>query len=245
MKFEFRIGSIPVTVHGSFFLVIAFLGFGREGDGQLHPVALAQWIVVAFIGVLLHELGHALVGRSFGLVPKIDLIGFGGLTSWIGSERRALEAPKRIAISLAGPFTGIAIGLATFALIRMRGGLSPFASLFALDTPWTPLAVDIAWVNAGWGVFNLLPILPLDGGNVLFQSLRWFTHGGGERAARLISCGVAALGGLWALAVGWVFPAIFAGLFAIQNFQAFRAAGAPPPPRKEGGSPPRGAPPRF
>jgi Zn-dependent protease len=240
MKFEFRIGSIPVTVHGSFLLVVAFLGFGG-GDGQLHLVDLVQWIAVAFIGVLLHELGHALVGQSFGLVPKIDLIGFGGLTSWTGtrgSQARALEAPKRIAISLAGPLTGIVIGLGTFALVRARAGLSPSPfAFFDRDTPWTTLTYAIVWINAGWGLLNLLPILPLDGGNVLFQSLRWFTHGGGERAARMISCGVAVLAGLFAFVEGQVYAALFAGLFALQNFQALRGTSAPPPPTQ--------APPRF
>jgi Zn-dependent protease len=234
MKFEFRIGSIPVTVHGSFLLVLAFLGFSG-GDGQFRPVDLAQWVIVAFIGVLLHEMGHALVGRSFGLVPKIDLISFGGLTSWIGDQRRALEAPKRIAISLAGPLTGIVIGLGTFALVRARAGLSPFG-FFHDDTPWTKLTFYIVTINAGWGIFNLLPILPLDGGNVLFQSLRWFTHGGGERAARMISCGIAVLAGLYALAIGWFYGALFAGLFAIQNFQALRGTTATPPRNP---SPPR------
>src|ERR1700722_9225169 len=121
MKLAFRLGSIPVQVHGSFLLVVVLLGM-LGGD----PSGILLWIVVVFIGVLLHELGHALVGRSFGLTPQIDLIGFGGLTSW-GDGKSALGPPKRIAISLAGPFTGIAIGIGTLVYVRARAGLSPFA----------------------------------------------------------------------------------------------------------------------
>ena len=222
MKFEFRIGSIPVSVHGSFLLVLAFLGYGGGGGGLLHLAALVQWIVVAFIGVLLHEMGHALVGRSFGLTPQIELAGFGGLTSWTGGRTR-LPPAKGIAISLAGPFTGIAIGLGTMVLVRARGGLSPFG-LFDHDTPWTALTADIVYVNAGWGLLNLLPILPMDGGNVLLQGLRWLTKGGGEKAARVISCGAAALLALYAFSRGQTYAALLAGLFALQNFQALRAA---------------------
>src|SRR5580693_1161868 len=109
MNLSFRLGSIPVRVHGSFLLVVVFLGL-QGGD----PSGIVMWAVVVFLGVLLHELGHALVGRSFGLTPRIDLIGFGGLTSWSAESARKLERVKRVAISLAGPFTGIAIGLFTW-----------------------------------------------------------------------------------------------------------------------------------
>src|ERR1700722_19012492 len=121
MKLAFRLGSIPVQVHGSFLLVVVLLGM-LGGD----PSGILLWIVVVFVGVLLHELGHALVGRSFGLTPQIDLVGFGGLTSWAAGGAE-LGPPKRIAISLAGPFTGIAIGLGTLVFIRTRAGLPPLA----------------------------------------------------------------------------------------------------------------------
>ena len=184
--------------------------------------------MVAFVGVLLHELGHALVGRSFGLVPEIDLKGFGGLTSWSAGSARALGPAKRIAISLAGPFTGIVIGVGARAFIRARAGVPPFG-FFDHPTPWTPLTWAIFFVNAGWGILNLLPILPLDGGNVLFQSLNWLTKGHGEKPARIISSVVAAGAGLYALLLGQIFGAVFAGLFAVQNLMALRQPPAPPP----------------
>jgi Zn-dependent protease len=210
-----------VRIHGSFLLVVAFLGF-RPGDLR----GLVEWMVVVLVGVLLHELGHALVGRSFGLTPQIDLIGFGGLTSWSAGAAGGLSTAKRIAISLAGPFTGIAIGLGTMAFVRARGG-PPFDEIADNPSSWSPLVKTIVFVNAGWGVLNLLPILPMDGGNVLFQSMNWLTKGRGEKPARIVSCAVAVVLGLVAFFVyGQVYMAAVAGLFAVQNVQAYRAASA-------------------
>ncbi len=215
MKFNFRLGSIPVTVHGSFLLVVACLG---SMEGSLP--ALVRWMLVVFIGVLLHELGHALVGRSFGLTPRIDLIGFGGLTSWSASDARALGAGKRIAISLAGPFTGIAVGAAALA----AAGLPPFA-FFGDYAALSPLMHDVVFVNAWWGFANLLPILPMDGGNVLFQSLNWLTKGRGENPARVVSAIAAVLAGLAAFFFrGSLYGAALGGLFAVQNVQALRGS---------------------
>ena len=188
MKLNFRLGSIPVSVHGSFLLVVAFLGF-RPGD----PAGLAQWMVVVFVGVLLHELGHALVGRSFGLTPQIDLIGFGGLTSWSAGDGRALSAAKRIAISLAGAVSCRARRSASGQEAHRAGSRPASRSRrCSIHSTTTRRGLDLTrtvfWVNAGWGAANLLPILPMDGGNVLFQSLNWLTkeRGGEASADRLV-----------------------------------------------------------
>jgi Zn-dependent protease len=213
MNLTFKLGSIPVRVDPSFLIFAAFLGWnGRDLGG------LAIWIPVVFVGVLLHELGHALVGRSFGLTPRIDLVSMGGLTSWTAGDGRKVGTGKRIAISLAGPFTGITIGLA-FMLFEALGGSH-------LAPPGGKVVGTIITVNLYWGIINLLPILPMDGGNVLLQSLNWLTKGRGEKPARLVSTGAAALVGAYVLAKHWIYPALLAGLFAVQNIQALRAASA-------------------
>jgi Zn-dependent protease len=215
--FQFHVGSIPVQVHPWFLLTAAMLGAGDST--QLVP--LVVWVAVVFVGVLLHELGHALAGKAFGLDPEIDLLAFGGLTSWRGGGKRGIGTAQRVAISVAGPFTGIAIGGATWLYQRslQNSGDIPSAGLWLLLT-------DIWFVNFFWGAVNLLPILPLDGGNVLFAVAQKVTRGNGERPARTISLVVAAIIALYSLSRGMVFNAVFAGLFALQNFQALRALGA-------------------
>jgi stage IV sporulation protein FB len=213
--FQFHIGSIPVQVHAWFLLTAAMLGAG--GSTQLVP--LVMWVAVVFVGVLLHELGHALTGQAFGLEPEIDLLAFGGLTSWRGGGKRAIGTGKRIAISVAGPFTGIAIGAVAYVYLRH------VADAGTLTPTMAQLLTDVWYVNFFWGLVNLLPILPLDGGNVLFAVAQKVTHGNGERPARTISLVAAALIAAYALSRGSVINAVFAGLFALQNYQALRALG--------------------
>src|SRR5260370_29282128 len=76
--FNLKLFGIPVSVEITFILMALVLGRDRRADMTL----LIEWIVVVFFSVLLHEFGHALVGRAFGLVPRIRLYAFGGLTSW-------------------------------------------------------------------------------------------------------------------------------------------------------------------
>lgn len=174
---EFHLGKIPVRIHATFFLMAAFLGLG----GDPHLVPILSWVAIVFVSVLFHELGHATMGLSFGLEPRIDLHGMGGTTSW--ATGKPLSHLKRIAISLAGPFAGFALCGIVFALARF--GLFP-------NTPLWNTAVKAAlFVNGGWGALNLLPLLPLDGGNVMTQTLHAITGGRGERPARITSIVVA------------------------------------------------------
>jgi Zn-dependent protease len=205
---SFRLGKIPVRVLPSFFLTTLF--WGLTGTNL---VVLVGWVAVVFASVLVHELGHAAVGLSFGLSPRIDLHGMGGTTSW--SSPRDLTAARRIAISLAGPAAGF--GLA--ALVRY--GLGPNA--FPDTLLWASVYRSLLFVNFTWGVLNLVPMLPLDGGNVLTQVLNLFTHGRGERPARYVSIAVAALAVPVALLVfqQW-FAALLAGYFLVNNWRGLK-----------------------
>ena len=112
------------------------------------------WVVVVLVGILAHELGHAFAGRRLGLEPWIQLMAFGGMTGWM--RPRPLTSGQRILISAAGPAVGISIGGAVL--------IASFAGVFAGASPAVMRVLDfVLWVNLGWGVLNLLPILPLDG----------------------------------------------------------------------------------
>lgn len=215
----FRIGAIPVRIHGSFLLTALLLG----GIGSRNVAAAAIWVVVVFLSVLLHELGHAFAGLLFGLSPQIDLHGMGGTTSWSVPDdadgRRKIGPGKSIVISLAGPLTGIVVGLVAFFVAAAR-----------LNEHTHPLVqramMDVIWVNAGWGALNLVPMLPLDGGNVMATLLGVVTKGRGEKPARVVSIGVAVLCAAAALARHEIWLAMLSGLFAFRNVQALRQAGA-------------------
>jgi len=196
VNLSFRLGKIPVRIHPSFLLLAVMFGLG----GGTNLGILVAWVAIVFVSVVLHELGHATMGLAFGLAPSIELHGMGGTTSW--SSGAPLTTAKRIAISVAGPGAGFVVA----ALVRYALGPRLFP-----PTPLGAFAYDnLLFVNFGWGVFNLLPMLPLDGGNVMAQLLGAFTGGRGERPARIVSIVVASL----ALPVALVLQNWWIGLLA-------------------------------
>jgi Zn-dependent protease len=225
--FTFRLGRIPVRIHYIFFLMALMLGGGSSG------VLMVSWVIIVFVSVLVHELGHALTGRAFGLTPPIDLHGMGGLTSGSAGPRRG-PGPFLL-ISLAGPMTGMLVGAAVW-LASPRVALSP-----------TALAIvhQFVWVNVGWGVLNLIPMLPLDGGNVLARTLDLLTGGRGRKPAHVVSALIAGALIVYVLAnggfvgmlrgdFGVLWPLLLGGMFLVQNVRALMP---PPTARSEG---PRG-----
>ena len=175
---QFHLGKIPVRIQATFFVMAAVLGLNGT-----NLISDASWIVVVLVSVLIHELGHAGVGMLFGLEPRIDLHAMGGTTSW--ANHLPLSHGKRIAISLAGPFAGFAFGAFAFTLAML--GAFPHNEMGEM------VHAQLLYVNIGWGAVNLLPMLPLDGGNVMTQVLHIMTGGRGERPARIVSIAIAVL----------------------------------------------------
>jgi Zn-dependent protease len=210
---ELKLGSIPVRVHGWFILMALLLGANER-----HPLKLAIWVAVVVVSVVIHELGHAIVGKLFGLAPRIELHGMGGTTSFTAADGAArpppLGARRNVAISLAGPFAGF-----LFAAVIVGARLAGLR-------PVHPLAVHaialLQWVNIAWGIFNLLPMLPLDGGNVVRAILVAITKQNGERAARVLSIVVAGAIALLAVQRQAWWSLYLGVLFAFQNVQALR-----------------------
>jgi Zn-dependent protease len=208
---QFRFGSIPVRVHMSFFVMTLVLG----ATGARDPASIAIWVGIVAVSIFAHELGHALMGRAFGLAPSVELYAMGGLTSFAGGK--PLSNGKKILISLAGP--GVGLFVAGAALGAGALGLTP--NVLGEHGGSEALAVSAAqtviFVNGYWSLFNLLPMLPLDGGNVTLYALNAFTSGKGERAARIVSLVVSILVGLAALSVQWIWVVILCLSFAVQN----------------------------
>jgi Zn-dependent protease len=151
-SWQFQVLNFPVRVHISFFLFTLLLGLSLG-----NVVLIALWIVIVFFSVLLHELGHAVVADYYGLSPHIELYSMGGLT--IPSRYSVLSYPKEILLSFAGPLAGFIMGGILFAILRFGPPITNYYLNFILG--------EMIWVNIGWGIINLIPMLPLDGGNVL------------------------------------------------------------------------------
>lgn len=208
MILSFRIGKIPVQILPSFFVMALILGAAGASSRDLDAVPV--WIAIVLASVLLHELGHAGVGLLFGLGPQIQLHGMGGTTSW--GQAPKLSSLKRIAISLAGPMAGFLFGAIVFLLrVPLVEGLP--AKLGG------QVVSMLLWVNLGWGILNLLPMLPLDGGSVVLHALNAATGGRGERPTRIVSVACAAAALLIAVVTQWWWSAMLAASFVATNWR--------------------------
>jgi Zn-dependent protease len=197
----------PVRIRHSFWLLALVL---VASGGNRSLVEAVGFVTVVAVSILWHELGHATVARALGQRPVIDLHGMGGTTTWTPS--RPLRWYERLAVSLAGPAVGLIAGFVVYGLVRssrLRSG-SP-----TVDA----LVGDFLWVNIGWGIFNLLPILPLDGGAILAALLEGRMGPRGLPAARWTSVVVGAACALLALLAHMPWAAAVTGLFAFNNYQ--------------------------
>jgi Zn-dependent protease len=214
---RFRLGSFPVSVYPSFLIAAALLGYAFMDAWQ----SLLLWMVVVFVSVLVHELGHAVVALAFGGRPEIHLEGFGGVTFPRLPQR--ISAWKQILLSIAGPLAGLALGVAAFALDR---ALPP--------EPGSPAAMvldQFEITSIYWAVLNLLPVIPLDGGHVLQAIIEAARRKPSAAVASWISAVVAGCIALAAWRVfGQPFLAIWFVLFAFQNVTRARLAKQPTQP---------------
>ncbi len=209
MSLQFRLFGIPVRIHLWFWLMALWLWTLNSEQGW---AGLAIWVAVVFQGILMHELGHALVGRAFGRQPRIELVALGGLTWW--EQREPMSPWRSLLVSAAGPAVGILVG--TSALLLMDALKIPDPSLgrYAFRS--------LVFVNLGWGLLNLLPVLPLDGGNIVASLMELAVPSRG----RLLACYVsfAVIGLLLVLTVSFKqYPAtILLFLLGFSTYQALR-----------------------
>ena len=202
-----RLGPIPIRVDPSLFIILALIGYRPRVT--LNEILV--WVVVASFCILVHEIGHAVAFLTFGHKPSILLYGMGGVTSAEGG----MGPWSSLVTSLAGPIAGFGLG----GLILLGGlfaGVPDQGTL--LYTAWR----DGLWACFGFGILNLLPILPLDGGAAVAAFLRGVQGPKGEQVARYISIAVAATLALVALRFEQLFAALFGVMFAVQNYQELK-----------------------
>ncbi|HHH30887.1 MAG TPA: hypothetical protein ENK57_21435 [Polyangiaceae bacterium] len=221
---HFALLGFPVRVQPFFWLIT--IGFGASGiRGPWNQEALghiAIWVAVIFVSILWHELGHAFAMRRYGFEPSITLHGMGGVTMW-GRGRRRPSPGQRVIVSLAGPFAGFALGALVFG-----------ASVALGPNPHWAIAESVRlllFINIGWGLCNLVPMLPWDGGTAVHAALDHFTDGDKAlKAAGVITLitavGIAGAILLWLPTSPWL---LF--LCAISASHGVRALRAKPPER--------------
>ncbi len=207
----FTLAGIPVRVQPWFFAVILFLG---ALYAQLGWIYVVSWVVIATISITVHEFGHAFAFRGFGLRPSITLHGMGGLTSasTAGAEDTFTPA-KSIVTSLAGPLSALVLlGIPAWIMAKGRGfdpGLGFTISHFGTN-PTEIVLQQLVFINVGWSLLNLIPVLPLDGGNIMASVGELVAPHSGRRIANIASIAIAVTFGIW----GWSNRLYIAPLFA-------------------------------
>jgi stage IV sporulation protein FB len=180
---HFRALGIPIRIHPLFWLMTVVLGL------KLPPQELLIWIIAVVVSIVIHELGHAMLQRHFGGRPHIVLYGMGGLAICEDCDR---STRAQILISLAGPVAGFLFAILLVMLLLVTGhgigillGDSTRLTLGQVINPsgipvlgtiiyWQELTNSFAdtvvfnllQINILWGLVNLLPIYPLDGGRI-------------------------------------------------------------------------------
>jgi Zn-dependent protease len=244
---NWRMFGIPVRVHPMFWIMSICLGWSAMEDGFQFVLL---WVACVFVSILVHELGHVVMGRLFGQQGHIVLYSFGGLA--VGSNGMSRRW-QRIAVSFAGPLAGFLLFGALLVGLRAAGP-DHFAAVtetfkeFVQSGRWVEFVdvkltlaraavYDLAFINLFWGLVNLLPVWPLDGGQISRDVCEGILGRNGLRVSLVISGVVAGLLALNALAtyfkhplipsfaVGDIYMAIFFGLLAVTSFMTLQQVG--------------------
>jgi len=241
----FRLFDFPVRVNPLFWLVAVFLVMG--GGVDVEPVNALVWVVVMFVSILIHELGHAFLQRHFGGRSRIVLYSFGGLAIAEDCDDRPRS---QILISLGGPFAGFLLAVLVFVIVRLTGRqvgflttssginlrdlgmeaaiVQPMVLFSAYFEPFAgnlanQLVADLLQVNILWGLINLLPVYPLDGGRVSRELFTLQHPRQGIVRSLLLSAGCATGIAIFALMRGSLFSAAMFGYLAYASYQNMQA----------------------
>lgn len=211
-KSSYKLGEwfgIAVNVHVTFLLLLAWIGFTAYADTRsgLAVVISTLQVMGLFCLVVMHEYGHALTARHFGIRTRhITLYPIGGVAALEGMPARPRE---QLLVALAGPavnFTLAAlIAVVTFALGQ------PLASLTRFSGGAASILTLLFMANVLMGSFNLLPALPMDGGRVLRALLAMrMSPAAATRIAATVAKVLAVLMGLYAFKTGHTMLAVIA-----------------------------------
>ena len=227
---DFKLFKIPVRIEPWFWLMGFFLGGGLGITSREDFLMILLWIIVLLVSILVHELGHALTSRKMtGVTPSIKLWGMGGLAY----PNTQLNQKQSFWVTWAGPLAGlgffglivltcctvygIAVGtdLTMFLLFPSTGiNRETFTVLAEMNKPVWFMLNKLLWVNLWWSLINLLPVFPLDGGQI-YASI--------EKSPKKVLIVGIVTGALVAVAallfLQQLFIAILFGYLAFQNYK--------------------------
>ncbi|NDC52992.1 MAG: hypothetical protein EBZ74_01570 [Planctomycetia bacterium] len=234
---ELSIARVPVRVSAWFWVAAALLGWNvcqaLAGSDQRELLRLlVAWVGVVFASLLVHELGHAFAYRAFGQACHVVLYHFGGLAIPDVHGRRGARRPlERLVVSAAGPLAQLALAAALVIGLKAAGfrvpcpiewlreplGLSvgrPLPSHLVGALVWFSLQV-----NVFWPLVNLLPVPPLDGGQIAREALLALGVADAPRIAGLLGALTGGLVAFWAYSRNEPYLGVMFAMLAVSCWQ--------------------------
>ena len=197
MKWSFhlaRIAGIDVRIHATFLLLLAWFGVVYYAEGGYAALFSGlTFLILLFVCVVLHEFGHALAARAYGInTPDITLLPIGGVARL---ERMPDKPWQELVVALAGPAVNVVIAFGLYAVIGRLFGLG---DLLQLAEGTGNVLTQLLSINVILVVFNLLPAFPMDGGRVLRALLAMkMKHARATQIAAVVGQVVAVIFGLF------------------------------------------------
>ncbi|MFM2218517.1 MAG: hypothetical protein RL240_2835 [Planctomycetota bacterium] len=262
---RFNLFGFPIRVTWLFWVINAALGYSIAlGLNQAYRMTeqgspgvfsfLLLWVLCAFVSVLIHELGHALAFRFFGIESQIVLYHMGGVAiptaGFIfrrSGVRRRLSHWDQMIISAAGPLLQFASAILMAIVATAMGVRVPVVSDWlawlqdigiaipwlgtgeATTNPWTLATFQFyILISIWWPLFNLLPVYPLDGGHIVQHAAAMIFRTDGTNEAYGIGAVTGFLVAYWFFQSGSVFNAMLFLSLAMSNVQAMQRLGGPP-----------------
>ena len=240
----FRLFGYEVRVNPTFFILP--LVFARGAASSFGNVGVAAVLValIFFVSILVHELGHSLAFSRFGVHSRILLYWMGGLAipetgSW-QSRKTSLNSNEKIFVSFAGPLAGFTLAFVLVLLGLALGGnmsiwfalgfipvpsISFAASMFA-GNPAVHLLINFGIIlNIFLNLLNLMPVYPLDGGQIAREIFIQRDYRDGQRNSLYLSMAVAIGLAVMALFGKDTFMMIFFGMLAYNNYMMLQRPG--------------------
>jgi Zn-dependent protease/predicted transcriptional regulator len=158
------VAGIAVRMHATFLLLLVFVGWQHWLQDQSlgSVIGGVSFILALFTCVVLHEFGHALAARRFGIATRdITLLPIGGVARL---ERMPEEPLQELWVALAGPAVNVVIAVALYGVLTATAGFVPAVEV---DVARGPFLERLMFVNLALVGFNLIPAFPMDGGRVL------------------------------------------------------------------------------
>ncbi len=219
---RFTLFGVQVSIHPTLWLTLAILGRAYMVSNLVELMSALLFIIAAFVVLMMHEMGHALVGRRLGGgAPSVYLAWLGGDCT---NETARLTRMQGVVMTAAGPLASLAVGLVTYLILCLYVGDFGLASVLSVGfafgvmpaevlMAYPPLAMFFFFylieVSFWWTILNMLPIFPLDGGQIMqgLMKSRVQMHAISLTVAIVLSLAFAVLG-LWLLSIFMILLAV-------------------------------------